>query len=151
MSIRGCVYERRALLPCMVSSAFRWRGSKGAARLEKPWEKTLVYPLRRFGEHTPSHAITLVVLLLLLGGGRVVKYRGPTGRRGRLPARVLDPEGNAVLHTPARLYEVRSHLRSPASKFVHAYEVTGNTTSAPTKSPRQQQALRPRRARARSY
>lgn len=41
----------------MVSSAFRWRGSKGAARLEKPWEKTLVYPLRRFGEHTPSHAI----------------------------------------------------------------------------------------------
>ena len=41
----------------LVSLALWWRGSKGAARLEKPWEKTLVYPLRRFGEHTPSHAI----------------------------------------------------------------------------------------------
>ena len=45
----------------LVSLALRWRGSKGAARLEKPWEKTLVYPLRRFGEHTPSHAIILGV------------------------------------------------------------------------------------------
>jgi Tfp pilus assembly protein PilO len=40
-----------------VSLALVWCGSKGAARLQKPWEKTLFYPLRRFGENTPSHAI----------------------------------------------------------------------------------------------
>ena len=41
--------RRRALLCLWLSGG---AARTGAARLEKPWEKTLVYPLRRFGEHT---------------------------------------------------------------------------------------------------
>ena len=51
-----CMSAARLCVAC-VSLAFWWRGSKGAARLEKPWEKTLV--LSRDASvsthpHTPS-------------------------------------------------------------------------------------------------